>query len=141
MNLMEQFKRDNKSNFRSEYKIKNPTHLVNVVQAIHKFPRLLNSLNKLNVEKIQINEDLSKLLKDEQLKIAYKIIWLEANDKRTIINILNTYIFNNKQLDCEMEKLIKTREQGLDYAVSLGILDDYYDYLETGKYNGPVTRF
>lgn len=142
--ILNQFKRDNKQEYKENYEVKSPTHLVSVVTALSKFPTVLSRISE--VEKIsskQLIEEASKLdkfLSTKQMQVLYKIIWLEKNDKQRLKRILDIGIINNNNIDKEMQNLIKSREQALDYATALSVIDDYYDCLETGLYKGPTTK-
>ena len=143
--LLEQFKRDNKQQYKVDYEIKSPTHLISVVNALSKFPTVLSRISE--VEKptdrhlIEEVSKLDKFVKGKQKQVLQKIVWLEKTDKYRLIQIIDAGIMNNTNIDKEMQALIKYREQALDYATALAIIDDYYEYLEHGKFAGPTTKF
>lgn len=145
--LMGQFKRNNKKSFKegNGYDIKNPTHLVHVINALSKFPTVLSkigSMEKVNDEHLQTEVDkIGKFLNTKQKAVVIKLMKLEHENKGALIGILNTGVINNPNVENEMKTLIKYREQALDYATALGVIDDYIDYLESGVYRGPVTKF
>lgn len=135
-NLMNQFKRDDKQEFK-QGTLQSPTHIVNVSQAICKFPDMVRKLENVHEGN---KGQLSKVIKGKQLKIAGKLIWLEAHDKPKLKDMLNSCIFNNPVIEDEMASLIHSKEEALDIAFYLGVLDDYYDYLDSGVYKGPTTK-
>lgn len=143
--ILNQFKRDNKQEYKENYEIKNPTHLVSIVSALSKFPTVLSRISEVekvsNKQLIQEASKLDKFMNTKQMQVLYKIIWLEKNDKLKLKRILDIGIINNNNIDKEMQSLIKYREQALDYATALAVIDDYYDYLDTGIFKGPTTKF
>lgn len=143
-NILNQFKRDNKQHYKENYEVKNPTHLVSVVSALSKFPTVLSRIREVekvsNKQLIQEASKLDKFMNAKQIQVLYKIMWLEKNDKQKIKRILDIGIINNNNIDKEMQSLIKYREQALDYATALAVIDDYYDYLDTDIFKGPTTK-
>lgn len=140
--LMSQFKRNNTKEYKSEYTLKNPTHIVKVVQSIQMFSDLKESILNAKTSKDEhLKTELNKLknkLNDNQLKLAYQLMWLESKNRQNLINIINEKVINSSSIEKEMESMISSKEQALNIATSLGIIDDYCNYLESGIYQGPT---
>ena len=127
--LMSQFKRNNTKEYKSEYTLKNPTHIVKVVQSIQMFSDLKESILNAKTSKDEhLKTELNKLknkLNDNQLKLAYQLMWLESKNRQNLINIINEKVINSSSIEKEMKSMISSKEQALNIATSLGIIDDY----------------
>ena len=140
--LMSQFKRNNTTEYKSGYTLKNTTHIVKVVQSIQMFSDLKESILNAKTSKDEhLKTELNKLknkLNDNQLKLAYQLMWLESKNRQNLINIINEKVINSSSIEKEMESMINSKEQALNIATSLGIIDDYCNYLESSIYQGPT---
>ena len=144
-NIMSVFKRDNAKKFKVEdYTIKNKTHLIMVAESIHKFKELENKVccrfyglidHNIKVEYEKLSNKSSK----ERLEIIQSLMIAEKVDKNGIRLTIEEFL---EQDDFEeiLKENIKSREDGLNYAVALGVIDDYIEFLLSGKYSGPITK-
>lgn len=142
--LIQQFKRDSKQQFKNNYTLNNPTHLVKVMESVKMFRNVKNDIMNYAI-KTDVNAEatacrLEKQINNEDMQLLIQIITIEKNDKKFMFNILNNNIMNNDNIGSELEQSIKSKADGLNYAVALGIIDDYMNYLETGIYKGPTTE-
>lgn len=142
--LMDKFKRDNNSKYKDIYTVGEKTHLKHVAEAINNFIELKNEIMKhKDLDGLSIKDDnklIEKISNTDTKKIVYKLIAFEKSDKTSLINLINNLIINNSKLDKELENNIKNKDDGLRYATALGIIDDYMEYLESGKYLGPTLK-
>lgn len=134
--LMGLFERDNKSEFKqSQQKIK--THLPNVVDSIERFKDLSEEVI------MTFNDDRStnvSLRGFKGNKIILKAVEMaESTNKKKLYNIIGSYIANTSNVEEYMKKSIKSKDNALDYALSLAVLDDYLDFLNGNEYKGPFT--
>ena len=142
-NIFNMYKRE--SNYKDRYIIKDKTHLINVVNAIIKFPDLKEEISNYKSNKnlsieIENENKLINLITPNIKELLYKLINIEKTNKEYLIKAIDNKVLNNEELEYFLSKNIKTQTDGLEYATALGILDDYLDYLETGTYTGPVTK-
>lgn len=140
--LMNKFKRDNNSKYKEVYTVGEKTHLKHVAEAINNFSELKSEImNHNDLDGLSIKDNnklLEKINNTNTKKLVYKLIAFEKSDKARLINLINNTIINNSKIDKELENNIKNKDDGLRYATALGIIDDYIEYLESGKYSGPV---
>ena len=120
----------------------NTTHFYNVAAAISRFPdlskRLFNNFYDNNEE---INEKYEAIRKDndrtkEQL---VKVLMNGELHKETLKNIILEFI-NSDYLASAIKTNIINGAKPEDYQLACALLDDYLVYLETDKWNGPVTK-
>ena len=63
----------------------------------------------------------------------------EKDDKYMLKDILELNIMNKAENPSFLMKFIHSQSDAKDVALSIGILDDYIEYLKNNKYEGPVT--
>lgn len=120
------------------YKIKENTHLLKVADAISDFPETIVEIKKvLNTDK-QIDEELKKLPKVSDL--IRSLCWFEKHNRKQLYKILDKNVIEKVNANGYLEGRIKTPKDAEKLAISISVIDDYMDYLETEEYNGPITR-
>lgn len=129
------FNTDNK-----EYVIKDKTHLINVVNSIEKFNGLKTIIinNYSNLKDNSVNREIVKIKKVKDRDFLRILMCAELLKKDSLKKDIEFYI-QSDDLTYEMQNNIKSKDDGLDYAVAIGILDDYINYLEGYNYSGPKT--
>ena len=132
-----------KTSFRNEYKISNPTHLIDVAQSISIFFDATN----LMIKKLRSSID-------SQIKKEYKVIGnkydsntciliqclmqLEKDDKHRLKIMIETNILDKVNNPNYLMKFIHSPDDALNVSIAIGILDDYIEYLSGKEYSGPV---
>jgi hypothetical protein len=136
---------DRKSEFRKNYTLGTTTHLLKVSSSICMFDELTSKIRATQCENVDnLEEILNKIkssnrnLSDRNERIIRKLINLEYFNKDMLKKLLKSEIIENSRLDEYMQTKIKTEKQGLDFATSIAIIDDYENFLESGSYSGPT---
>lgn len=127
---------------KSEYILKDTTHLVYVVSSIEKFESLKKSilLKYSDLSDDSVNREFVKLSsKISNYKLLKSIMCAELLKRNELKKDIENYVKGDFVIE-EMQNLIKSKDDGLEYAVSLGILDDYINYLDGYNYSGPKTK-
>lgn len=127
---------------KSEYILKDTTHLVYVVSSIEKFESLKKSilLKYSDLSDDSVNREFVKLSsKISNYKLLKSIMCAELLKRNELKKDIENYVKGDFVIE-EMQNLIKSKDYGLEYAVSLGILDDYINYLDGYNYSGPKTK-
>lgn len=138
LGMLNQFKRQGGAGYKQ--KTSGNTHVINVAFAISKFSILENAiLSKYKNAAVSLSEFEKKVIKmTKSSDLATSIILAEKQNKLELSKEIEQFLMSS-DIDNIMVNNIKSREQGLDYAVAIGVLDDYVDYLRTGLYEGPLT--
>lgn len=122
----------------NNYKINSSTHLIRVTDAISSFPDAITEIKKtVNTDK-QIEDELKKVSKANDLMKS--LCWYEKHNKRQLYKILDKKVIEVVNTDGYLENRIHDKKSAENLALAISIIDDYMDYLETGEYNGPVTK-
>lgn len=122
----------------NNYKINSSTHLIRVTDAISSFPDAIAEIKKtVNTDK-QIEEELKKIPKVSDLMKS--LCWYEKHNKKQLYKILDKKVIEVVNTDGYLENRIHDKKGAENLALAISIIDDYMDYLETGEYNGPVTK-
>lgn len=137
LGLVNSFKRTNNQSYKQANDGK--THLVNVSLAISKFGVLEDYITEQYTDVIELSEFERKIVSvASNSKIVRMLINAEKKDKKALGNEISKFLCSDS-IDDIITNNVKSKEQGLDYAVAVAILDDYVDYLNTGIYSGPAT--
>jgi hypothetical protein len=132
-----------KSEFRKDYVLGTSTHLIKIANSICMFDDLVSKLRATKCENVDnLEEVLNKLkqsktsISDKTERILNKLINLEYFNKSLLKEMINSEVLDNSRLEDYMKSKVKTEKQGLDFATSIAMLDDYVEFLDTGKYSG-----
>lgn len=142
--IMEIGKRDSKQEFKHEYVFKDgKTHLITVAKAIMKFDMLVKDIMDTSVKYYEsfdkaVDKIKSKLNKDE-ISLVKKLIALELLDAPLLLRLVDEDVVCSDTIVKYLEPRITDKETGLEYAVAIGILDDYIEFLTGSDFNGPKT--
>lgn len=136
-NLLNMFNRENTQ----EYKKSTDTHLLNVSYAISKFSVLGERIHETygEVDEAALSKLEKKVLSLATNKSILKsLMKAERISKDSLADSMEQFLMSN-EIDSIMKAEIKSKEQGLDYAIAVGMIDDYIDYLRSGVFDGPKT--